>query len=148
MNHDQALRELAPCGLSCAKCFAFTEGAIGQHAAQLKKGLGNFEIYAERFSAFQPQFKDYPAFGRLLDFLAAPDCAGCRQGQCIWPDCGVAACFRRKGVDFCFECDEFPCDHHNFDPHLEKRWIAMNQRMREVGVEAFLAETADQLRYK
>lgn len=148
MQYQDVLERLGPCGLSCAKCFGFKDGDIGRHAAELKRMLGNFEIYAQRFSEFLPQFKDYPAFARLLDFLAEPDCAGCRQGECFWPNCGVAQCYHDKGVDFCFQCDEFPCDKHNFDEHLEKRWQNMNLRMRKVGVEEFFQETKDDPRYK
>ena len=148
MEYQEILDHLAPCGLSCAKCFAFKDGAIGHHAEELRRLMGNFAVYAERFSAFRPQFQDYPAFKRLLDYLAEHGCAGCRKGECIWPDCGVAACYREKGMDFCFQCEEFPCDRHNFDPHLAKRWEAMNRRMREMGVAAYLAETLDDPRYK
>ncbi|MBU4563864.1 MAG: DUF3795 domain-containing protein [Desulfarculus sp.] len=147
MQYSEIIKRLAPCGLSCAKCFAFKDGELGHHAAELKKRLGNFGIYAERFSAFLPEMKDYPAFERLLDYMAGPSCAGCRQDQCLWPDCGVAKCWQAKGVDFCFQCDEFPCGKTNFDPHLEKRWIAMNRRMAEVGVEQFFEETKDKARY-
>ncbi|MCF8033804.1 MAG: DUF3795 domain-containing protein [Desulfarculaceae bacterium] len=148
MDYSEILRRLAPCGLSCAKCFAYKDGDIGRHAKELQRLLGNFGIYAERFSAFLPEMKDYPAFGRLLDYMAGGSCAGCRKDQCLWPNCGVAACWQDKGVDFCFQCDEFPCAKTNFDPHLEKRWIAMNQRMAEVGVEQFFEETKDDPRYK
>lgn len=139
---------LAPCGLSCAKCFAHTEGKIGYHSRELEKLLGRFDVYAERFSAFLPAFKDYPAFKRLLAYLAEPDCTGCRTGACKYPDCGVAACFREKGVDFCYQCDEFPCEKTNFDPHLKQRWIDMNNRMKEVGPEAYYEETKDLCRYR
>ena len=148
MEREQILEQLAPCGLSCAKCFYYEKGAIGHHAAELKRLMGNFGIYAERFSAFLPQFEDYPAFARLLDYLAQPGCAGCRHDQCLWPDCGVAACFKEKGVEFCFQCGDFPCDHHNFDEHLARRWEAMNRRMEEVGVEQYFDETRDDPRYK
>ena len=148
MEHREILRQLAPCGLSCGKCFYFTGGGIGRHAAELKRLLGNFPVYAERFSDFIPQFKDYPAFARLLDYLAEPGCAGCREGQCLWPGCGVTSCWREKGVEFCFQCDEFPCKKHNFDEHLERRWIAMNQRLAQVGVAAYFEETKDDPRYK
>jgi len=62
--------------------------------------------------------------------------------------CGVAACWRAKGVDFCLQCHEFPCDQHNFDEHLARRWRAMNQRMAEVGVERYHEETKGQPRYR
>jgi hypothetical protein len=147
MEYRYILDVLAPCGLSCRKCFAFTQGEIRRHAQALKDLLGNFDIYAERFAKFLPQFKDYPSFKRMLNFFCAPDCLGCRQGTCKYPNCGVAVCYNTKGVDFCFQCDEFPCEKTNFDPHLHKRWLRMNRRMQEIGVEAYYEETKDRCRY-
>jgi hypothetical protein len=51
-------------------------------------------------------------------------------------------------VDFCFQCNEFPCERTVFDPDLKDRWIAMNARMKEVGVQTYLLETKDLCRYR
>jgi hypothetical protein len=147
MEYTEILDFLAPCGLSCRKCFAYTKGDISFHSKKLQKLLGNFDVYAERFSAFLPEFKDYPSFKKMLAYFAAPDCIGCRQGTCKYPNCGVVDCYKEKGVDFCFQCDDFPCDKTNFDPHLEKRWLQMNTRMKEIGVEVYYEETKDLCRY-
>lgn len=147
MEYQEVLQSLAPCGLGCAKCFAFEDGQIGHHARALRQGLGNFEIYAMRFSAFVPELEDYPAFARVLDFLARPDCRGCRHDGCLWPGCGVFECYQEKGVDFCSQCDEFPCQKTNFDQHLQKRWIKMNERMKEIGPQAYCEESRDDPRY-
>jgi hypothetical protein len=147
MEYQEILDDLAPCGLSCRKCFAHSEGDIAMLSTQLQERLGSFDIYAKRFSAFLPAFEDYPAFQKLLAYLAEGQCDGCRKGTCLWPDCGVATCYADKGVDFCFQCDEFPCDRTNFDPHLERRWLQMQKQMKEVGVEAYHEETKDLPRY-
>ncbi|MGE5484322.1 MAG: DUF3795 domain-containing protein [Ignavibacteriales bacterium] len=149
VTRDHVLGSLAPCGLSCEKCFAFKDGDIPRYAGMLKEKLGNFDVFAERFVKFgMPAFENYPAFKALLEYLANGDCVGCRKGMCRLPGCGVAECHRVKKVDFCHECDEFPCKRTNFDPHLEKRWIAMNQRMKEIGPEAYYEETKNDPRYK
>lgn len=148
MEYGQILEHLAPCGLSCLKCFAYTKGEIGAHSQALRQHLGRFDIYADRFSRFLPQFSDYPAFKRMLAYFSEPDCTGCRTGTCKYPNCGVAICYRQKGVDFCFQCEAFPCDRTNFDPHLYLRWIDMNLRMKEIGVEAYYDETKNLCRYR
>lgn len=148
MKYHDILHDLAPCGLSCRKCFANVNGDIARHAKDLQKLLGDFDIYAERFSKFLPEFENYPAFKQLLSYLAQPDCEGCRKGTCKYPNCGVVCCHNEKGVDFCFQCNEFPCDKTNFDPHLLKRWIFMNSRMKENTVETYYEETKDESRYK
>ena len=146
-EYSKILDFLAPCGLSCRKCLGYTKGEIPGHSIELQKLLGNFDVYAERFSVFLPKFKNYPSFKRMLAYLAKPDCDGCRQGACKYPNCGVVECYEKKGVDFCFQCDEFPCDKTNFDPHLKQRWIKMNNRMKEIGVESYYEETKNLCRY-
>ena len=101
-----------------------------------------------RFSSFLPVFENYPQFEELLAFFTEADCDGCRSGQCKYPNCGVMKCFTEKGVDFCFQCDEFPCEKTNFDPDLKRRWIEMNTRMKEIGIKAYYEETRDVCRYR
>lgn len=148
MEYQDILDILAPCGLNCRKCFAHSEGDIGTLSAQLQERLGSFDRYAERFSAFLPVFNNYPSFEELLAYLAQADCNGCRKGGCLWPDCGVITCYQQKGVGFCFQCNEFPCEKTNFDPDLKRRWIQMNNRMQEIGVESYYQETKDLPRYR
>lgn len=148
MKVEDILNALAPCGLNCKKCVACSEGEIKELSSALKDKLGNFDSYAERFSAFLPIFKNYPQFKQLLEFFTQGDCDGCRKGDCKYPDCGVAKCYQTRGVDFCFLCDEFPCDKTNFDPDLHRRWLEMNKRMREIGLEAYYEETKDLPRYR
>jgi len=148
---EEVLNTLAPCGLNCRKCFAHVDGPIGRHARALKDLLGpNFAVYARRFSGLgMPRFESYPGFADLLSYLAQPDCRGCRSGVgCKWPDCGVRRCLVERGIEFCYQCRQFPCEQSGFDPHLVKRWVAMNLRMREVGPAQYLAETRDEPRYK
>ena len=148
---QEVLDTIAPCGLNCRKCYSHVDGPIGRHAKSLQDLLGpNFSVYAQRFSQLGlTKFNAYPQFKELLSYLAAPDCSGCRKGDgCKYPGCGVRECLVQRRIAFCYQCNEFPCKKSGFDPHLEKRWIAMNMRMKEVGPEQFLFETRDETRYK
>lgn len=109
------LEALAPCGLSCEKCFAHVDGEIRKYSRRIKEKLGNFEIYAKRFEALvgDPVFKKYPDFKAMLDYLASANCRGCRHENCkLFKGCGVRACHQRKQIDYCYACDEFPCGSH------------------------------------
>ena len=109
MEYQDILKILAPCGLSCRKCFAFSEGEIKMLSTKLQELLGSFGRYAERFSVFLPVFKNYSSFKELLAYFTQSDCNGCRRGNCKYPNCGIISCYQKMGVDFCFQCDEFPC---------------------------------------
>ncbi len=141
---------LAPCGLHCGKCFAFIDGDIKNYSNKLKESLGDFDIYAKRFVDLidEPLFNKYPDFKSLLAYFASAGCAGCRKEQCkLFKDCKVKECHVKQGVDFCFQCSEFPCDHTGFDQHLHQRSIDINKRMKEIGVESYYNEIKDKARY-
>lgn len=139
---------LAPCGLSCGQCLAFAGGAIQVPSKQLKEALGdNFAEYAKRFEGMNPVFREYESFQNVLDFLATGSCQGCREHGCLFKDCKVPACVKEQGVDFCFECDEFPCDRHGMPAGLAERWQANNESMRDGGVESWFAGCECRHRY-
>jgi hypothetical protein len=147
MDYDDILNVLAPCGLNCSKCLAYKDGDIKRSAGELKRLLGEFDSYVETFSQISPVFKNYPSFKKLLDHFAQASCEGCRNGSCVYPNCVVASCCKGKGVDFCFQCTEYPCDKTNFDPALKEILLKINNLMKEKGIERYLEESKDLPRY-
>ena len=148
MDYAEVVAMIAPCGLNCGKCVVYHGGEIQQHSAALVDLLGpNFDPYAARFAHMNPVFEHYEGFKTLLSFLAQGSCHTCRQGQCLFTACRVRTCIREKGVDFCFECNEFPCDKHGLNPRLEHVWRQSNGLMKELGVEGFYEKIKDDPRY-
>jgi hypothetical protein len=150
MTSAQILEALAPCGLSCEKCFAHVDGDIRRYSLKLKEKLGNFDIYAKRFVTLldDPIFEKYSDFKAVLDYFASEQCRGCRHEQCkLFAGCGVRKCHQEKKIDFCHECKDFPCDKTGFDKHLHDRWIKLNERIKAVGIERYYEETKDKPRY-
>lgn len=143
-------KRLAPCGLHCGKCFAFTEGDICNQSSRLKESLGNFDVYAERFTELlgEPIFLKYPDFKEFIGYLSSGHCKGCRSERCkLFKSCKVRVCSEAKNVDFCFQCNEFPCAKTGFDEHLYKRHVNINNRMKKIGVEMYYEEVKDLSRY-
>lgn len=148
--NEQILEALAPCGLSCEKCFAHENGEIRRYSRLLKEALGHFEAYATRFEVLldNPIFSNYPEFKEMLDYFAQSNCRGCRHEQCkLFAGCGVRSCHQARGVDFCHACDAFPCDRTGFDEPLCCRWIQINERIRKIGLVRYYEETRDNPRY-
>jgi hypothetical protein len=150
MDYEFIKSRLSPCGLHCGKCFAFFEGDIAQLSQQLENSLGNFDVYAERFISLlnEPVFSKYPDFKELLKYFSVAKCKGCRKERCVlFKSCKVRGCSEEQKVDFCFQCIDFPCNNTGLDEHLHKRSVSINQRMKEVGVEAYYNEIKDKPRY-
>ena len=150
MKNEHIKASLAPCGLSCEKCFAYEDGDIRRYSLKLKEKLGNFDIYAKRFETLlgAPVFKKYPDFKEMLDFFASENCNGCRNEQCkMFKNCGVRGCHQEKQIDFCFQCEEFPCNKTNFDEGLYNAWVRINDIIRNEGIEKYYEKTLQRPRY-
>jgi hypothetical protein len=84
-------RMTAPCGLDCFNCLMYLANDNEELRARISKNMG-------------------------IPFERAV-CQGCR-GEGGRPDfmnwsepCNVYRCITRRGLDFCSECSDFPCDH-------------------------------------
>ena len=73
-----------------------------------------------------------------------PGCAG--EGfSTIHPLCGVLSCCQRKGLEYCFYCDEYPCMKYDgadskdsFITH--KNQFADNEKVKRIGNESYKNE--------
>jgi hypothetical protein len=151
MDYEEIRQITAPCGIDCKKCIGYSNGYVREASIQLAKLLGpNFHHHAERFSKFYPALSNYQSFREILQFFMDASCPGCRNGHPQFPSCGVATCPKIESAkfDFCFQCEEFPCDRPEFHPSLDERWREKNKRMAEIGVEKFYEETKDEDRYQ
>jgi len=150
MEYEQIKESLGPCGLCCETCFAHVDGDIRRYSLKLKEKLGNFDAYAQRFETLLgiPVFKKYPDFKEMLDYLASENCRGCRNEQCrLFNDCGVRPCHQEKGVDFCCQCDAFPCNRTNYDERLHKIWVLINEKIKKNGLDQYCEEAKNRPRY-
>ncbi len=151
MNNSDLLNKLAPCGLNCEKCFAYKASDIKKYSVALRNKLGKFDKHASRFSVLlnEPVFKLYPYFKEQLDYFADTNCEGCRKSKCkLFKGCRVRECAKEKRVDFCFQCQEFPCKQTGFDKNLEGRWLQINLQMKEDGIESYYMQQKNSLRYQ
>ena len=150
MTDERIKESIAPCGLCCETCFAHVDGDIRKYSMKLKEKLGNFHINAKRFETIldNPIFGKFEAFKEMLDYLASENCKGCRNEQCkLFKGCGVRGCHQKKGIDFCFQCDQFPCENTNFDPGLYKGWVMINEKIRSMGIEQYCEAARSRSRY-
>ena len=110
----------AVCGLFCPACGIF----ISQRESleERRKIAENLEVSGE-----------------------ALRCDGCRaENRFVYCDtCSMAACAGEKGLDYCIECDEYPCttlkEFQAAMPHRIELWHTQ-VRIKEVGYEKWFEE--------
>ena len=122
------------CGLCCPLCDH--RARIPERAGALIEALrkADFEEYGHQL----PGFKEFWSF---LQGLAAPDPGKrCRSGNCGHPACGIRKCALEHGIALCPECDDYPCRRIETLGRSETTLILDGLRVREIGLEAWLAE--------
>jgi hypothetical protein len=109
--------------------------------------LGNYARVAAYKAEQSPAFASYARFEDVLAAFSRGPCGGCRSAnvQCPIP-CRARTCHAEKGVDFCFQCENYPCEDPTFGP-IKERWRQRNDRMKDVGVVQFYDEQLREPRY-
>ncbi len=101
---------VAFCGLYCKDCHGYN-GVIPDLARDLRKELrsSRYDKFAEFIStySFGKDFKDYEQCYKVLGAMVKFRCKkGCRGGGGS-PFCKIRVCAQKKGLEGCWECDEF-----------------------------------------
>ena len=148
---EELLHAVAPCSMMCHTCPGCQGGAIEETA---KKLLKYFEGYYEFNDTMLPEqyrgwLEQFDRFRAYLGKYARRSCPTCREtpenGRGCIENCPVRSCYKGKGVDFCAECDEFPCEKAknffmNHHPIVAEDWEKGSVRIREIGIVAYFEE--------
>jgi hypothetical protein len=148
LSTREILDRLAPCGLDCHRCAMCRDGVIQRTAAELAAALDGYEDVAPRLVGLAPVLGNYRQFSEVLALFAGASCSGCRSGGATYPLCAARTCFKEHGVDFCFQCGDYPCERNDYPESFQKRWRENNDRMRAVGVEQYFEESLLRPRYR
>jgi len=107
------------------------------------------------------KIRDYPEFsacglncGLCPRYYTAgssrcPGCAGEGFSE-VHPACGILSCCERKGLEYCFLCDEFPCKKYNNDDETDSFITHRNQfkdmeKAKNIGIEAYKTELNEKI---
>jgi len=147
MSYEKAVKDLAPCGIDCSRCVAYEDGDVVKLSKELMEKLTNYEKMAKRMEDFVPVFKNYDGFLSVLEHFSNGKCPGCRNGEALNMACAARTCHKEQKVDFCFQCESYPCAKNKYNEMLHKKWTSNNDTMKTRGVEAFYDEQKKKPRY-
>lgn len=106
---------IAVCGLNCEKC-------------DIYETTNNPEIAKKIADWFK---KEMDREVKIEDI----HCLGCRGDRTKhWsPDCWILkCCVDKKGLEFCYECDDFPCNNLNKWAKGSKRYSQALERLKKM----------------
>ena len=78
-----------------------------------------------------------------------PGCAGEGFSE-AHPSCGILSCCQCKDIEFCYECEEFPCEKYNSwgdsDSFITHRnHITDMEKAKQIGIEAYITEQNEKI---
>ena len=151
MNKNDILQKVAPCSLMCHTCSAYNNGVICESSKTLLKYLDGMKEFYEKHMPDAVQ--SYSTFDEVLNIYGAAPCSGCRSTEhngCSIKGCFLLECTKSHGVDFCGECNEFPCERTTelFEEEVYKQWLNGNQEIHDNGIESFWNNNSEKPHYK
>ena len=97
------------CGLYCRLCDYYTGEIrnVARRALEMIEKHAELEIFAKVSGEFS-----YEELKRGLRWIVnnLTPCIGACRGGGGWDDCPLRKCCIERGVAFCYECSDFPCD--------------------------------------
>jgi len=119
--------DISICGLNCAKCDIY------------QAAHGNDKLRDEIVNWFREKHNKIVKPEQII-------CEGCRGPlDDHWsPKCKLMLCARNKGLQYCFQCEDFPCVNVNKfssdDIFHHRRTIENLKRMKKIGIKGWIAE--------
>ena len=151
MKRSEIIRKTAPCSLMCYTCSAFNKGIICESAKTLSQYLNGIgEFYKEHWISVAEK---YNIFEDILNLYKRASCSGCRSAKYNANNikgCFVLECANSHKVDFCGECDEFPCQKAKdlFEKEVYLQWLDGNTQIKNEGIEVFWENNFKKPHYK
>lgn len=154
-NKNEILNSIAPCSLCCYTCAVKKDGAIAKISGTLLKyHNGYYEFQRKALPRkYKRKAKNELKFVKQLQKAEKASCSGCRNGEhskyCI-KNCFVLQCTLAHKVDFCGECEEFPCDKTKkiFSDTVFTDWLTGNERIKQIGAEKYFEEITTRSHYE
>ncbi|MFP3984779.1 MAG: DUF3795 domain-containing protein [Candidatus Bathyarchaeia archaeon] len=132
---ENPLRLVGYCGLYCGLCA--NRNRIPKRAKLLQEALR--EEGMDWWHQYVPSMKKtFPVFWKFLDDLMNNNCT-CRTGGGP-PDCKIRECAKKKEVDTCPLCVDYPC---SLIGQLAEHYVTSIQdgkRLKKIGLKAWVKE--------
>lgn len=150
MKKEELLKRVAPCSLMCHTCAAYEGGVICNSSRQLLKYMEGMSEFFQKHAAHI--LDKHQILEDELNKYAQGKCSGCRDNRdcaCSISGCYIPECTKRHQVDFCGECEEFPCNgiREVFEAEVYHQWLRGNTEIRDKGVESYWENSKEKSHY-
>jgi len=126
---------LCYCGLYCKMCSIIATLPLMAGDLFATMQADGWEFYGKEV------YPEFDEFWKVLKNLKAMDeTSPLCKGGCGDPTCQIRVCAKSKGLEVCAFCADFPCQTLSDFTRRYPFVLKNNERIRELGLEAWLAE--------
>ena len=145
---NEAKKLIGYCGIYCGSCGMFRRriyAKIAQEFLEVIKAAGYPDELTINPNGVKPDF-DFNEFLKGVEYFCKEDSGAYCQEPCK-QDGGVLCknrpCIRERGLEICYECKDFPCEH--FSETLEKypEKLKDYERFKKLGFEGWIRVYAE-----
>jgi hypothetical protein len=139
-NINDVKKLVTYCGGFCGAC-AIYKGRIAAMVAQDLMEIIKFAEFADwvpKFEKIDFNFDDFlEGLKYLCDEKAGPYCrAPCKEGG--GAPCKIKLCAKEKGIEICFDCEDFPCGHFSWLLEKYPEKLEECKRYKKLGLEEWI----------
>jgi hypothetical protein len=143
-NLDEQKQLVGWCGAYCGICAGFKGRITSTVATDLKELIEGHSDWVPKFGGID---FDYEEFKKGLEYYSK-ETSGCycqvpckEGGGC---PCKMRGCAKERGVEVCFDCPEYPCEHiGEFLKGKTPDRIMEYDRYKELGMEGWVGMNAE-----
>lgn len=151
MEKKDILQKVAPCSLMCHTCSGYKNGVICETSGKLLKYLNGMKEFYKKH--IPEAVENYNIFEEVLLGYNLGLCSGCRSREhngCSIKGCFILDCIKEHDVEFCGECNEFPCNKTEvlFEDEVYRQWLDGNYQIKENGIEAYWKNNCEKPHYE
>lgn len=154
IKRETILNAVAPCAFCCLTCSAMKGGIIEEASKKLSHYLDGYYEFGKKnfFGKYRSYSKKIKLFTEQLARISAGNCGGCRSGadgKCCIPNCFILECSKQHRVDFCGECNEFPCKKAEefFNGKTLEEWVNNNCFIKDNGAQSYYEDAVSRSHY-
>jgi len=140
---NEAKKLIGYCGIYCGSCGMFRGriySKIAQDFLEVIKAAGYPDEITINQKGVKPDF-DFDEFLKGIEYFSKEDSAAycqepCKKGGGV--PCKNRLCAKERGLEICYECKDFPCEHFSWTLEKSPEKAKDYERFKKLGFEGWI----------
>ena len=142
---DESKKLICYCGAYCGECGMY-RGRVYAKLAQEFLRIIEASDYPDWLPKFFKLDFNFDEFLKGVEYFSKKDTGPYCQEPCKeggGPPCKIRPCARERGIEICYECKDFPCEHFSWILEKYSDKLKDYERFKKLGLKGWIRFHAD-----